>query len=140
MNGSGLKIHSIGSSSLISRSHPLKLVNILHVPEIWKKLLSVYRLTNDNAVFVEFHANYCVVKEEETRKQLLWGTVKDGLYLLSQAHQPDVNLGEKTNLNIWHHRLGHPNMRTLQNISSKYGLLNHIIFPIRILFIKRANL
>ena len=121
-NGSGLNIHSIGSSSLISRSQPLKLVNILHVPEIRKKLLSVYRLTNDNAVFVEFHANYCVVKEEETGKQLLRGTVKDGLYLLSQAHQPEVNLGEKTNLNIWHQRLGHPNMRTLQSIISKYGL------------------
>ena len=37
-------------TSLISRSHPLKLVNILHVLEIWKKLLSTYRLTNDNAV------------------------------------------------------------------------------------------
>ena len=121
-NGSGLKIHSIGSSSLISRSQPLKLVNILHVPEIRKKLLSVYRLTNDNVVFVEFHANYCVVKEEETGKQLLRGTVKDGLYLLSQAHQPKVNIGEKTNLNIWHQRLGHPNMRTFQSIISKYGL------------------
>ena len=62
------------------------------------------------------------MKEEETRKQLLRGTVKDGLYLLSQAHQPEVNLGEKTNLNIWHRRLGHPNLRTLQNIISQYGL------------------
>ena len=121
-NGSSLKIHSIGSSSLISRSHPFKLANILHVSEIRKKLLSVYRLTNANAVFIEFHATYCVVKDEETGRPLLWGTVKDGLYLLGQAHQPEVNIGEKSNLNIWHHRLGHPNMRILQNIISKYGL------------------
>ena len=33
-NGSGLTIYSIGSSSLISRSYPLKLSTILHVPEI----------------------------------------------------------------------------------------------------------
>ena len=70
-NGIGLTIHSTGSSSLISRSQPLKLVNILHVPEIWKRLLSVYRLTNDNAVFVEFHATYFVVKDEETARPLL---------------------------------------------------------------------
>ena len=122
-NGSGLTIHSTGSSSLISRSHSLKLVNILHVPEIRKKLLSVYRLTNDNSVFVEFHATYCVVKDEETGGPLLRGTVKDGLYLLSQAHPPKVNMGERTSLNRWHHRLGHPNMRILQNVVSIYGLL-----------------
>ena len=70
-NGSGLTIHSTGSSSLTSRSHPLKLSNILLVPEIRKKLLSVYRLTNDNSVFVEFHVNYCVVKDEGTGRSLL---------------------------------------------------------------------
>ena len=41
-NGTGLIIHSTGSSFLISRSQPLRLINILHVPDIRKKLLSVY--------------------------------------------------------------------------------------------------
>ena len=88
-------IHSIGSSSLISRSYPLKLSNIVHVPEIRKKLLSVYRLTNDNAVYVEFHATYCVMKDEETGKSLLQGTVMDGLYLLNKAHPPEVHMDER---------------------------------------------
>ena len=121
-NGTGLKIHSTGSSSLISRSHPLKLENILHVPEIRKRLLSVYRLTNDNAVFVEFHATYCVVKDEETGRPLLWGTVKDELYLLAKAHPPEANVGENIGSDLWHHRLSHPNMRILQRIISTYGL------------------
>ena len=121
-NGTGLPIHSTSSSSLISRSQPLKLVNILHVPEIWKKLLSVYRLTNDNVVFVEFHATYCIVKDEETGRPLLRGMVKDGLYLLAEAHPLEVNIGEKTSSDVWHHRLGHPNMRILQQIISTYGL------------------
>ena len=98
-NGSGLTIYSIGSSSLILRSYPLKLSNILHVPKIRKKLLSIYRLTNDNVVYVEFHATYCVVKDEATGKSLLRGTVKDGLYLLNQAQQPQVHMGERTSLN-----------------------------------------
>ena len=121
-NGSGLTIYSTGSSSLISRSYPLKLSNILLVPETRKKLLSVYRLTNDNSVFVEFHADYCVVKDEETGRPLLQGTVKDGLYLLKQAHSPEANMGERTSLNNWHCRLGHPNLRLLHNVISTYGL------------------
>ena len=121
-NGTCLTIHSTRSSSLISRSQPLKLVNILHVPEIRKKLLSVNRLTNDNVVFVEFHATYCIVKDEETGRPLLRGTVKDELYLLAEAHPPEANIGEKISSDVWHHRLSHPNMRTLQQIISTYGL------------------
>ena len=121
-NGTGLTIHSTSSSSLISRSQPLRVVNILHVPKIRKKLLLVYRLTNDNAVFVEFHATYCIVKDVETGRLLLRGTVKDGLYLLAEAHPPEANIGEKTSSDVWHHRLGHPNMRILQKIISTYGL------------------
>ena len=114
--------HLTGSSSLTSCSHPLKLSNILLVLEIQKKLLSVYRLTNDNSVFVEFHSNYCVVKDEETGRPLLQGTVKDGPYLLRQAHPREANIGERASLNHWHHRLGHPNMRILHNVILSYGL------------------
>ena len=126
-NSTGLTIHSTSSSSLVSWSQPLKLVNILHFPKIRKKLLSVYRLTNDNAVFVEFHATYCVVKDEETRKPLLQGTVKDELYLLAvayphEAHLLEANVGERVSFDSWHHRLSHLNMRVLQQIISTYGL------------------
>ena len=73
-------------------------------------------------MFVEFHATYCVVKDEETRRSLLQGMIKDGMYLLSQAHPHEVNIGERTNLNHWHHRLGALNMRILHNVISSYGL------------------
>ena len=109
-NGTSLVFHSIGSSSLISLSLPLKLINILYVLDIRKNLLSVFRLTNNNSVFVEFHTTYCVVKDEITGRPLLRGTVKDGLYLLAQAQPPEVNIGERIGVDLWHHRLGHPNM------------------------------
>ena len=73
-------------------------------------------------MFVEFHSNYCVVKDEETGRPLLQGTVKDGLYLLRQTHPPEANIGKRASLNYWHHRLGHPNMRILHNVISFYGL------------------
>ena len=56
-NGSSLFMQSTGSSSIPSRSHPLKLQNILHVLDIKKNVLSIYRLTNDKYVYVEFHAD-----------------------------------------------------------------------------------
>ena len=121
-NDIGLVIHSTGSSSLISRSLPIKLVNILHVPDIQKNLLSVFRLTNDNFVFVEFHATYCIVTDEITGRPLHRGTVKDGLYLLAQARPPEVNIGERIGVDLWHHHLGHPKMRLLQSVISTYGL------------------
>ena len=121
-NDTGLVIHSTGSSSLISRSLPLKLVNILHVPDIQKNLLSIFRLTNDNSVFVEFHATYCIVTDEITGRPLHRGTVKDGLYLLAQARPPEVNIGERIGVDLWHHHLRHPKMRLLQSVISTYGL------------------
>ena len=117
-----MTVHSIGLSSLISWSYPLKLVNILHVLEIRKKLLLIYRLINDNVVFVEFHATYYVVKDEETWRPLLRGIVKDGQYLLNHAHKPEANIGERTGLDLWHHRLKHPNMKVLQHVISTYEL------------------
>ena len=65
------------------------------------------------------------MKDEERGKPLLRGTVKDGLYLLSQAHPLEMNIGKRTSLNHWHHQLGHPNMRILHKVISTYGL--HIL-------------
>ena len=62
------------------------------------------------------------MKDEELGRPLLRGTVKDGLYLLAQAHPPEVNIGERKGLDLWHHRLGHPNMRILKSVISTYGL------------------
>ena len=94
-NGSGLSIHSTGSSSIPSQSHSLKLQNILHVLDIKKNLLSIYRLTNDNYVYVELHVDHCIIKEEGTGRPLLKGTVRDRLYMLNQSNNPRVFSVEK---------------------------------------------
>ena len=122
-NGSGLYIHSTGSSSILSRSHPLKLQNILHVLDIKKNLLSIYRLTNDNYVYVEFHADHCIIKEEGTRRPLLKGTVRDGLYLLNHSNNTPVALAaEKVDMELWHQRLGHPDLKIVRRIIATHGL------------------
>ena len=63
------------------------------------------------------------MKYEATGKRLLQGTVKDGLYLLVEAHLPEANVGEKVGSDSWHHHLGHPNMQVLQKVISTYGFL-----------------
>ena len=68
-NGAGLSISHIGHSTLAGSSLCLK--NILHVPNISKDLLSVYRLVSDNDVFAEFHRHFFCVKDKATRRVLL---------------------------------------------------------------------
>jgi hypothetical protein len=48
-NGATLSILHIGHSTLAGSSLHLK--NILHVPNISKQLLTIYRLVSDNDVF-----------------------------------------------------------------------------------------
>ena len=122
-NGTGLFIQSTSSSSIPSWSFPLKLQYILHVPAIKKNLLSIYRLTNDNYVYVEFHVDHYIIKEEGTGRPLLKGTVRDGLYLLTRDNQsPVAYAAEKVAMDQWHQRLGHPHFKVLHRIISTYGL------------------
>ena len=62
------------------------------------------------------------MKDKETRRPLLWDTVKDKLYLVAQAHSLEANIGERTGLDLWHHQLGHRKMRILLSVISTYGL------------------
>jgi histone deacetylase 1/2 len=57
-NEAGLHIAHIGQSSItISANNTFALRNVLHVPHI-TKMISIYRLTKYNDVFVEFHATF----------------------------------------------------------------------------------
>jgi histone deacetylase 1/2 len=64
----------------------LHLKNILHVPKAKKNLVYVHRLAADNNAYFEFHPNFFLVKDQETKKTLLEGRCKGGLYLLFLSH------------------------------------------------------
>lgn len=84
-NGAGLQILHLGSCSLNTDARPLALNNVLHVPDISKHLLSVYKLSRDNNVFFEFHPWYYFIKDRATRKLLLEGNCESGLYPLQPS-------------------------------------------------------
>jgi hypothetical protein len=82
VNGSGMDIARIGSSIIPSFGRDLVLNNVLHVPSTHKNLISVHYFTLDNDMFIEFHPYFFLIKDQQTKKVLLHGPCKGGLYPL----------------------------------------------------------
>ncbi|KAL5802139.1 hypothetical protein ACOSQ4_030444 [Xanthoceras sorbifolium] len=70
-NGNALTISSIGHYYFDHNNHIFHLRNILHIPHITKNLLSMSKFVRENAVFIEFHPYFCLVKDRVTKKVLL---------------------------------------------------------------------
>lgn len=88
-NGDLLTIEDVGYSVVPLKINPkthLHLHNILHVPDLTKSLLSISKLCKDNHVFTEFHSDRCFVKDKVTKRVLLKGKVKDGLYHMELSY------------------------------------------------------
>ena len=118
-NGSGLSISHIVHSTLAGSS--LRLNNILHVPNISQHLLSVYRLVPDNRIFIEFHKYFFLVKDKATRRILLRGRSRGGLYPLplgraSHESERQASSSVRVSSSQWHQRLGHPSKNVVSSI------------------------
>jgi histone deacetylase 1/2 len=84
-NGAGMCISHIGQSTIHTLARQLHLKNILHVPSTKKNLVSIHRLASDNNVFFEFHPNYFLIKDWDTKNTLLEGPCRKGLYPLPSS-------------------------------------------------------
>ncbi|KAL4352572.1 hypothetical protein GQ457_06G002230 [Hibiscus cannabinus] len=73
-DGKGLHISKVGSTVLQACSRELVLHNLLLVPQITKNLLSVSKFAKDNGVYFEFHADRCLVRDNDSSDVLLHGT------------------------------------------------------------------
>ncbi|GMI95463.1 hypothetical protein HRI_003215600 [Hibiscus trionum] len=131
-NGSSIPITYVGSGLVSSAATPLYLHHLLCAPDVKRNLLSVSQFARDNAVYFEFHSHGCFVKDAQTSAVLLEGRLTpEGLYELSSvlsagdrikaplssAVSPTVfNVSSKLlSLDVWHKRLGHPSLATLQS-------------------------
>ena len=114
-----MKISHIGHAYVRTPTRNLHLKNILHVPKATKNLISAHRLANDNHVFLETHPHFFFVKDKATRKTLLHGRCRNGLYPLSSA---PISSGRhalgatKISPSRWHDRLGHPSSAIVQHV------------------------
>lgn len=79
-NGNLAYISHIGSKIVSSNSRSLHLPNILHVPQIPQRLMSVSHLCRDNHAFIEFNSDFFVVKDKTTKHPLLKRPMNQGLY------------------------------------------------------------
>lgn len=106
--GNYIPISRSRQSSFPLNSNNLHHKNILHVPCIKKNLLSIKKLCLDNNAYVLFDSSSVYIKDRSTDKEIMRG-VNDGLYQVELEDCPvaEINLGEKTSLTIWYHRLGH---------------------------------
>jgi hypothetical protein len=89
----------------------------MHVPSTKKNLVSVHRLASDNNVFLEFHPDFFLIKDRDTRSTLLEGPCRKGLYPLHSSSTSKQVLGDnKVSVDRWHSRLGHPAIPTVERI------------------------
>jgi len=125
-DGTGMEIANVGHSILCSPSRSLHLNNILHVPQAHKSLCSVNHLAKDNNVYLEFHPDHFLIKEQGTRRTLHRGRCRGGLYPLQSSSSSPPNkqaLGvSKSPVSLWHHRLGHASSRVVKQVLDRHRL------------------
>jgi hypothetical protein len=90
VDGAGMHINRIGNSVIPTTHGPLHLTNVLHVPRAHKHIVSVHHFNIDNHTFIELHPYFFLIKDQVTRKVLLHGPCKGGLYPLPSSLPPSL--------------------------------------------------
>jgi hypothetical protein len=111
VNGIGMDITRIDQTVISNPCRDLVLNNVLHVPSTQKSLISVHHFTLDNDTIIEFHPYFFFIKDQKTRKVILHGPCKGGLYPLPPLSSKFRKLffsAIKIPAERWHSRLGHP--------------------------------
>ncbi|PKU70593.1 Retrovirus-related Pol polyprotein from transposon TNT 1-94 [Dendrobium catenatum] len=132
LNGSSLSIHNYGQGLLPLPETPRKLhlFRLLHVPNLTHNLLSVSKLTKDNAINITFDVNGFTIKDIKENRPLLCGRLHNELYQLDISPiDSSKALQTITDFSLtWHARLGHPNNQTLQHLASTSQDVKNISF------------
>jgi hypothetical protein len=122
-SGAGMKISYVGHAIVSTNSRSMHLNNVLHVPDAAKNLVSVHHLARDNSVFLEFHPDYFLVKDQTTKNTILKGRCRKGLYPLPSTRKIKQAFGVvKPSFERWHGRLGHPSSPIVSRVVSSNKL------------------
>lgn len=118
-----LPIESVGKVVLNTQNEPSELNNVLHVPAIKKKLLSISQFTDEKDCIFEFNSNGFTIINRPTRRVVV-GSKKGSLYVLDQVKEAAFfsNRQTKATQSILHNRLGHCSLRTIQQLK-KQGMI-----------------
>jgi hypothetical protein len=111
----------IGHAIINTASHTLHLNNVLHVSNASKNLIFVHRFFNDNHASLEYFPHHFLIKDLDTRKVLLEGPCKDGLYPIPTSWRK-VFVALMPTLQHWHSRLGHPSFHVVDKLVKSNNL------------------
>lgn len=116
----------MGHTTIRFPSRNLLLRNILHIPTAQKNLVSVHHFLRDNHAFMETYPHVFFIKDLATRKLLLQGRCRGGLYPLPSSYSTSLNKQAhsvvKPSAARWHHRLGHPSFAVVNRVISQNNL------------------
>ena len=96
-------------------------------PQFKKNLISVHHFTKHNNLYLEFHLTYFLVKDRITGAILLKGECEDGVYPFPEHLRPNFKnavayVHERTTLDGWHKRLGHPSSKLVNHLIHVFSL------------------
>jgi histidinol phosphatase-like PHP family hydrolase len=97
-NGKGLSIKHLGTTRLSTPYSQFDLLDILHVPQISKNLISVQKFTRDTNTFFEFHPSYFLLEDGRMGTLLFHEPNKHGLYQFfpsANKHPHSAMVGER---------------------------------------------
>jgi hypothetical protein len=120
-DGSTVPVHCTGHSSIPSSSSPFLLCNILFVPSLIKNLISARQFTIDNQVILAFDPFGLSVKDLNTGEVLARYNSTGELYPL-HATPTSTHRAMLASVDLWHHRLGHPNKTTLSSLLQEFSI------------------
>jgi len=109
-DNSTLEVQGIGSV----RIHGKVLNDVLYVPKLWMNLLSIIQVDRKGFSFEFNSSSWCIKKGLAT---LVKGSVKDNIYIVDQVPSKIcLTTSVCSKGNIWHHRLGHLNHKSIQSM------------------------
>ena len=88
------------------------LKNVLFVPGLTCKLISVSQLTDYHNCFIQFTSGLCVIQDRTLRTLIGAGERRDGLYFFRGVPRVQaLTASGMASLDLWHKRLGHPSLQ-----------------------------
>jgi hypothetical protein len=130
-NGAGLGIENTGLAILYSPKFPFHLHIILHCPTAPTNLLSIHKFCLDNNCFFILTLSHFFLNDLQTHAILLEGKSENGLYPLcfrrwsSKNNNPTFTVfffWLKTSISIWHFRLSHFSIPTVNHVIKAHNL------------------
>lgn len=98
----------------------IKLLNVLFVPDFSCNLISIHKLTNDLNCTMTYHANYCVIQDQTTKRMIGSCDLHGGVYVLKKAIKGSSLAVVQRDTRLWHARMGHPSTQVLQSLSHMF--------------------